>query len=213
MTILYWLILSSTIYCASTRYNSNIKSSRSQCDHCHTQLTWIELIPIASYLIQRGRCRTCNTKIDIMNLIIEIIGLCIGLFFLFFPHSPIIQVKLALYTYIFLCDALHQLIPDRAILALFIINLSRPSFILILFCLFLCIFVYFQQFGFGDVKLIFVSGLKLSFLNLNFVLLLSSLLSLISIFILVSIKKTTSSSPFPFGCAWVVSLVLLSHLI
>lgn len=36
----------------------------SQCDHCNKRLAWWQLIPIVGYLIQRGRCHYCGSKID-----------------------------------------------------------------------------------------------------------------------------------------------------
>ncbi len=36
---------------------------RSHCPHCGTTLRWFELVPLASWIVQRGRCRTCHAKI------------------------------------------------------------------------------------------------------------------------------------------------------
>lgn len=46
---------------------------RSHCDYCGKQLKAIELLPIFSYLIQKGRCRSCGSKIGRNSLITEII--------------------------------------------------------------------------------------------------------------------------------------------
>lgn len=37
---------------------------RSHCPHCKTQLAWYENIPVASWLVLRGRCRTCKAPIS-----------------------------------------------------------------------------------------------------------------------------------------------------
>lgn len=37
--------------------------SRSVCEGCGRTLTVAELVPVASYFVQRGRCRACGTKI------------------------------------------------------------------------------------------------------------------------------------------------------
>ena len=42
---------------------SKVGLSRSACSHCGRTLGPHELIPVLSYLIQRGRCRTCGTPI------------------------------------------------------------------------------------------------------------------------------------------------------
>jgi len=38
--------------------------SRSRCSGCQRQLTAIELVPLLSYLVQRGRCRHCAAAIE-----------------------------------------------------------------------------------------------------------------------------------------------------
>src|SRR5258708_32674421 len=35
-------------------------NGRSRCDACASSLRWFELVPIASFLALRGRCRRCN---------------------------------------------------------------------------------------------------------------------------------------------------------
>jgi len=40
-----------------------IVKRRSGCPHCAHPLKWYELLPIISYLIQRGRCRACSRHI------------------------------------------------------------------------------------------------------------------------------------------------------
>ncbi|HEU4965132.1 MAG TPA: A24 family peptidase [Bacilli bacterium] len=36
----------------------------SHCPHCQTRLTWRDLIPVLSWVLLRGRCRTCQTPIS-----------------------------------------------------------------------------------------------------------------------------------------------------
>ncbi len=45
---------------------------RSQCDSCGAILRWYELIPVASYIIQRGKCRRCGAKIGIKPFLCEL---------------------------------------------------------------------------------------------------------------------------------------------
>lgn len=46
---------------------------RSHCDVCENTLKWYDLIPIISFLILRGKCRYCKTKIDKSHLISELL--------------------------------------------------------------------------------------------------------------------------------------------
>ena len=36
----------------------------SHCPNCMSPLTWYEMIPVISFLIQKGRCRNCKEKIS-----------------------------------------------------------------------------------------------------------------------------------------------------
>ncbi len=44
----------------------------SRCEACHRRLRPLELVPIASYVALRGRCRGCGAAIDRMHLEIEL---------------------------------------------------------------------------------------------------------------------------------------------
>lgn len=56
-----------------------IVSGRSACDECGQTLSPRELIPIASFIVQRGRCRNCNTAIDWLHPVGEIAALLIAI--------------------------------------------------------------------------------------------------------------------------------------
>ena len=45
----------------------------SHCDNCNHELKWYELIPVISYILQKGKCRSCGAKIPFLTVIIEII--------------------------------------------------------------------------------------------------------------------------------------------
>jgi leader peptidase (prepilin peptidase)/N-methyltransferase len=53
-------------------------SGRSHCDSCRRQLRWYELVPLASYAIQRGRCRSCGAPIGSSALVVELVGAVVG---------------------------------------------------------------------------------------------------------------------------------------
>ncbi len=53
---------------------------RSFCPKCHKILIWKELIPIFSYIFLKGKCSKCENKIPVIDVVIEIIGGCIGIF-------------------------------------------------------------------------------------------------------------------------------------
>jgi prepilin signal peptidase PulO-like enzyme (type II secretory pathway) len=45
---------------------------RSRCDTCGYSLKWVDLIPILSFCILKGKCRKCHSKIDTLHLASEI---------------------------------------------------------------------------------------------------------------------------------------------
>ncbi|NNM75827.1 prepilin peptidase [Sphingomonas sp. ID1715] len=53
-------------------------TGRSRCDRCGQRLGSLELVPILSFLIRRGRCRACGGAIDRRHLQIEIAAALIG---------------------------------------------------------------------------------------------------------------------------------------
>ena len=46
---------------------------RSFCPHCKTTLAWYDLIPLISFALLRGRCRSCSGTISILYPLIELL--------------------------------------------------------------------------------------------------------------------------------------------
>ena len=54
----------------------DVIKGRSHCDHCNRTLSWFELIPIFSWILQGGRSRCCHKKLSVQYPLIEcIVGL------------------------------------------------------------------------------------------------------------------------------------------
>lgn len=56
-----------------------VKGGRSHCSECGKVLKWYELIPVFSYVIQRGRCRNCKTILEPRFFESELCGFMIGM--------------------------------------------------------------------------------------------------------------------------------------
>ncbi len=52
----------------------NWANDRSRCPQCQTQLRWFELLPVMSYFIQGGKCRTCGVHIKWIYALSELIA-------------------------------------------------------------------------------------------------------------------------------------------
>lgn len=56
-----------------------VSKGRSACDACGKTLAAWELVPLLSYVLQRGKCRACGARIDPSHFLVELIALAIGL--------------------------------------------------------------------------------------------------------------------------------------
>ena len=67
----------------------------SHCPNCNNKLTPKELIPIISYIIQKGKCTHCKTKIPCFYVIFELItGILFALIYLVYGLTPEIIIPL-----------------------------------------------------------------------------------------------------------------------
>ena len=68
-------VMGSFFHVVATRLSNDesIISPGSHCHVCDHKLKWYELIPIISYLIQRGKCRKCHEVLPLSYIIIELV--------------------------------------------------------------------------------------------------------------------------------------------
>jgi leader peptidase (prepilin peptidase)/N-methyltransferase len=74
------LVVGSFLAAASIRWpqGRGVAGGRSQCDSCNAALGPLELIPLVSYALQRGRCRRCGARIDPRHPAIELAAALLG---------------------------------------------------------------------------------------------------------------------------------------
>lgn len=56
-----------------SRKKFSILNGRSMCVHCKHELSWLDLIPVLSWTVLKGKCRYCNKSISIQYPLIEAI--------------------------------------------------------------------------------------------------------------------------------------------
>ena len=89
----------------------------SHCTTCNRPLSWYENIPLLSWAVLRGRCRTCRAPISIRYPIVELITgvLFAGAYFAFGP-TPLLPVRLLFacaMIVLFAIDLEHQILPNE----------------------------------------------------------------------------------------------------
>ena len=108
------------LYVTRLLKEESIVSPRSHCTKCKHVLKWYELIPILSYIMQKGKCRNCGVEIGKDSLVVEIItGLLFVLTYMVFgyDYKTLIGLILVLVLIsVFLSDFKEMIILDSTLL-------------------------------------------------------------------------------------------------
>jgi len=197
--------------------HQSIVFPRSHCPHCHSTLHFFELIPILSYLIQRGRCRNCQQHISISHPLAEALTGFIFLYifytYLFFPKEGLFIIGLVSFSLIFIIsDLYYQLLPDRLMIFFFlwvflgrlVIHPHPFNFYLFSGIGFFSFFYLLYQFsstpiGGGDVKLLGVIGMLLGYDLTLIAIMIACLSAFLVSFPLVISKKINYGHFIPFA--------------
>lgn len=128
------------------RYNTglSISTGRSQCFVCGKKLEWYELVPLLSFLVQKGRCRVCQTKISWQYPLVELVTAVlffavayrqVGLYNIFslYENGFLFSVLLTLYYFIIVSlmvviavyDMRHKIIPDALVYSFIVLALGK----------------------------------------------------------------------------------------
>ena len=201
-------------------------TNRSHCDICNHKLSFLDMIPIISYIFLKGKCRYCHTKFSNLSTYMELFtGILFACSYYVFGLSYNLLIALGIVTLLIIVsvsDITYFIIPDELLIFftgyfLIIIALNNgvltalwsilSGFLLFSIMYIIMLFGNFmfkkETLGGGDIKMMFVFGLILHPIIGIFSIFISSLLALpISMFLLW--KKGQNLIPFgPFliiGC-------------
>jgi leader peptidase (prepilin peptidase)/N-methyltransferase len=116
---LYGLIIGSFLNVCIGRLpnDESISAPRSYCPRCGTRIAAFDNIPLLSYLLLRGRCRYCHTRISIRYPIVEG-ATALSFFYAVYAHGPTWQAfKLCLFAAILIelmaSDLETRILPDE----------------------------------------------------------------------------------------------------
>lgn len=191
----------------------------SHCPNCNHKLRPWELIPVFSFVLQKGKCSSCNQKISVFYPISEIIcgllfvfsylsfGISLNLIIALTFVSMLIIVILSDYYYMIIEDSVLLFFGILILLEIFLIN----GFDNLLLCLFnglisslviltLKLFGDFtfkkESMGWGDIKLMLVIGMVIGWDMSILTIFLSAFLAFpVSLIIL----KSSKNHEIPYG--------------
>ncbi len=127
----------------------DIIKSRSKCDSCGITLKWYNLIPLFSFIFQKGKCSKCGNKISADYFFVELItGLLFLLASLNFPigyNFFISLIVISLMIIIFISDFKYMIILDSPLVVTII----------------LVIILKFVYFDFNNVLTSIISGIAM----------------------------------------------------
>jgi leader peptidase (prepilin peptidase)/N-methyltransferase len=187
---------------------------RSACLSCGTEIAWYDNIPVVSYLVLRGRCRSCRTRIGLVYPAVELataglLAACAVKFGLSF-HAAAAAVFCAALVVVTATDISHRVIPNRvvlpaavAVLALMTVGEPSPEWAIGGFgasgFLLVAALAYPGGMGMGDVKLALLMGFALGRL-VTAALLLGMVAAVVpSIFLFARHGMKARKMAIPFG--------------
>jgi len=203
----------------------SIVNPPSHCTSCGKRLTAFELIPVLSYLIQRGKCKGCGVKVSPIYCFTEIVtALLFALCYVKFGFTAELAVALlfvSLLVIINVSDIAYMLIPNKILLFFLpflivsrIVSPLEPWWDSLLgavigFSVLLLIAVVSKGgMGGGDIKLFLLIGLVLGTIHTLLTLFLASVVGMIVGIIVLKVRGQGRKTPVPFGPSIAVGALL-----
>lgn len=204
--------------------HESIIKPRSACPSCHAPILERDNVPIVSWLLLRGKCRSCSNPISVRYPLVELT--CAGLFAGVAAREgfnwdlPALLVFVAGLLALASIDLEHMILPKSIVyvtLAMLIVALVIDSGatrhwhrLLIAGLCAAAWFVFFyllnlaepRYLGFGDVRFALVLGVGLGWLGIRYVILgffAGNLLGAIIGLTLIAIKRRAKDQPLPYG--------------
>jgi leader peptidase (prepilin peptidase) / N-methyltransferase len=188
----------------------------SSCSTCGHQLKAYELIPVLSYLLQKGKCRGCQSRISPIYPVFELLtGILFATALLFIGWSGELVVALTLismFMIIIVSDINYMLIPDKILIwfaGIFLLERivwplapwwdsllgAGTGFVLLL----MIALVSKGGMGGGDIKLYALLGFVLGFKLVLLSFFLSTLFGAVIGGLALLFKIVKRKQPIPFG--------------
>ena len=216
--------------------NMNLAKPASHCPKCGYVLRWYDNIPILSYLMLGGKCRSCKEHISIRYTLVEILNMLLWLLsvYLFWEESIVYSVIAMLASTLLVCvffiDLEHMLIFNRFSISIAVLGVVAMFFddyteiidhilggvigggIFVLLYYGAIWVLKKEGFGWGDVKLVAAAGLLLGWQKLLFAMLVASITGSIVLLAIRAIKKDEEGKEYPFA-PFIVAGIMISMFV
>lgn len=215
---MYGTILGSFFNVVGLRVPTNtlFKYQRSYCDTCKRTLSWFELIPIFSYVFQKGFCRKCHEKISPLYPIMEsLTGFLFVFTYLKVRWNSLVIFGLLLISLVIpitVSDIVYQKIPNKILLfytSVFLLykwiypytswwySISGALFAFTL--VFLVILISKGGMGMGDLKYYTLMGFVFGIPQFLLLFFISTIYGTVAGIIQMKVKKTGRKTKIAFG--------------
>lgn len=202
-------------------------TGRSYCPHCHKQLRFYELIPIVSFIMQKGKCRSCQARISFIYPFVELLtGILFAFSFSKIGFAPELVVTLlfvSLLMIIFVSDMAYMIIPDKVLLFFLPLFVTLRIFVPLepwydaligaaVGYILIALIIIFSNGGMGggDMKLFGVIGFVLGWKYVLLAFFLAALFGAVVGGMFMLLKKVERKEPIPFG-PFIVFGALISY--
>jgi len=214
--------------------NLSLIKPSSHCEHCNHKLKWYELIPLISYIIQKGKCRKCKEKLSKSYITVELItgilfatcynefALTVDLIIAIIFVSTLIIIIVSDIEYMIILDEVLFIGCILILLTALFFEGFQTAFNMIVSGILSFSVMYLikiigdflfkkESLGGGDIKLMFLFGLVLEFEMAVVAIFLGTFLAFpISLYILV--KRKDNMIPFGPFLSIAAILILITKL-
>lgn len=201
-----------------------VVTGRSMCMSCHHNIAWYDLIPVASFLLLRGKCRNCKASISPRYPCVELLNALLYLAtFLVLGvsvHAVLVCLMLSALIVAAFIDHDTQTVPDRISIFIALVALAglfalpapplweRVAGMLIISAPMLLLACLTGGFGGADIKLSAACGLLLGYKAMLLAAMLAAVSAAVVAVVLIATKKATRKTPIAFVPFLAVGLAL-----
>ena len=114
-------------------FEKSIVFPNSHCVHCQTPILWYDNVPLLSYWVLGGKCRSCQKRISIRYFLVELVtAISFWLFYRYFGLTPVLFAYLIMISGFIVAtfvDLEHRIIPDEISVGGMIVGVILSLFI------------------------------------------------------------------------------------